>query len=375
MKRSKSSKKAGRFITAVVFVLVALAGARWYLGPPLPKPMPPGIPEHLQVRLEGCEFLSPHKGQVVLVAKSPSPRVVVTNTSSSDQPFTFLMKNTGLFNYVWPTPGGRSRHIPGVGFLVDARLRSFERCVYAFTPIRQPHPFEFAVVGASEGIDNPFTNHRRSYFVWNDFTKKVNNSGAHFVVHVADLLDSGRSYHWRQFVGRIRRLHVPFLPVLGNEDVSPPEGRTNFRALFGREEYSFVYQGCKFILLDTSNKTFTPDQWTWLESELKSGGTSRKLVFLHIPPWHPSERIYLPEWGESAGRRFTDLMSRTGVEAVFASHRHTCAVGVKDGVQYWITGGAGGKLDDSFAGYHYLHVRVPEKGPLEVTVVPLSNRP
>ncbi|MGD8398851.1 MAG: metallophosphoesterase, partial [Anaerolineae bacterium] len=83
-----------------------------------------------------------------------------------------------------------------------------------------------------------------------------------------------------------------------------------------------------------------------------------KIVVLHHPPFDPDGTDHIMAYGNGS---FVDLMVEMDVDDVFAGHIHAYAQGERDGVRYYITGGAGAPLysgDHPNAFHHYLRVTV-----------------
>lgn len=143
----------------------------------------------------------------------------------------------------------------------------------------------------------------------------------------------------------------------------------------GRLYGSFDYGHSHFIALNTSpvgadgtikGGTIDDAQWAWLQSDLEANkGAKNTFVFMHHFVFGPPD----PDTPDSdtgfvsteIRDRLHALMIKYAVRAVFCSHNHIYWHQVKDGVDYYISGGAGAPLDASpeKGGYlHYLAVQV-----------------
>ena len=120
-----------------------------------------------------------------------------------------------------------------------------------------------------------------------DCVRRVNaDTGIRFVFVAGDLTQYGllREFEWVR--DGLDRLHVPYLPVLGNHDALA-NGTEIFRRLFGTLDYSFAYRGTKFIIFNDNVWEFAaavPDL-VRLESEMHSADSLRLIPVAHIPPW------------------------------------------------------------------------------------------
>lgn len=134
---------------------------------------------------------------------------------------------------------------------------------------------------------------------------------------------------------------------------------------------SFDYGNSHFVALNTNavnaDGTVTAgsldaDQWVWLDNDLKSTRATNIFVYLHHYPFGPPD----PDtpgassgWKSDAERdRFHAMMVKYGVRAVFAGHNHIYWHQNKDGVDYYISGGAGAPMDASPDQGGFLHFLV-----------------
>ena len=142
---------------------------------------------------------------------------------------------------------------------------------------------------------------------------------------------------------------------------------------------SFDYGHSHFIALDTSpagadgtikGGTIDDAQWAWLQGDLAANRGARNIfVFMHHfvfgPPDPDTPDLDTGFVSTESRDRLHALLVKNKVRAVFCSHNHIYWHAVKDGVAYFISGGAGAPLDASpeKGGYlHYLSVRVDGGG-------------
>jgi predicted phosphodiesterase len=157
--------------------------------------------------------------------------------------------------------------------------------------------------------------------------------------------------------------------TMGNHEIGDlPEHEKFFSDELGKLYYSFDYENCHFIILDSEivgqTSRITGDQLVWLKDDLrKSKSAGHIFVFFHKPMYpvdgqlgksidkYPAERDALHQ-----------LFKDNHVTAVFTGHEHTFNQHVRDGVRYLIIGGAGGQLFPNIFGtgnfYHYIVVHV-----------------
>ncbi len=222
-----------------------------------------------------------------------------------------------------------------------------------------PADFSFAVFGDHKGHDACFEPLLREV----DHDKQIS-----FAFELGDLLRQGRRWFYRRFLNQIEtNLSVPFLAVIGNHDLYRGSS-ANYREIFGPTYYSFQIGQATFIILDTSARfRFDQSERRWLEAELQRSQTSKiRFVFMHVPPFDPRG---CPEFvkclSEKDGKDLLDLFGRYHVTHFFASHIHGYFSGVREGVPYTITGGAGAGLhgkDPEHFFHHYIKVHVSGDG-------------
>lgn len=207
----------------------------------------------------------------------------------------------------------------------------------------------FAVVGDNQGRNE----------VWDKVIDAINAARPQFLLHCGDMVASGTSQQYEDFVAGARRLRMPVHTVLGNHDVKG-DGRASYARLVGKDAYySFTQKGYRFIALDSSMGSLDATQLDWLRGELAMSGP--KFVFMHIPLRDPrpgKDHCFLdPKQAAELHRMF----SVSQVLAVFSGHVHVFAEQVVDGVLYVTTGGGGALLyarPDEGGFHHFVMVRV-----------------
>lgn len=132
---------------------------------------------------------------------------------------------------------------------------------------------------------------------------------------------------------------------------------------------SFDYGHSHFIALDTSpvgadgtikGGTIDDAQMKWLQSDLAANhGAKNIFVFMHHyvfgPPDPDAPSIDTGFVSIEARDRLHAVLLKGGVRAVFCSHNHIYWHQEKDGIAYFISGGAGAPLDASPENGGYLH--------------------
>jgi len=172
---------------------------------------------------------------------------------------------------------------------------------------------------------------------------------------------------------------TPLFNAPGNHEFSLdsallPVYQKRMGSLYGSFDYGhshFIALNTTPVLPDGTTKSGTIDdaQWAWLQSDLEANkGAANIFVMMHHyvfgPPDADTPDIDTGFTTTSDRDRVHALMVKYGVRAVFCGHNHIYWHQVKDGVDYFISGGAGAPLDASpeQGGYlHYLQVTVDGK--------------
>jgi len=134
----------------------------------------------------------------------------------------------------------------------------------------------------------------RDFDELNSFVNTVNNLNKtkpiDFVIHVGDIADFGlpQQYLWGNKY--LLKLNVPYITIIGNHDLVG-NGGDAYKTMFGKYNFSFIYNDIKFIIINTNSLEFemngkVPDI-SWLDTELEPNNTFNKAVVLfHVAPMH-----------------------------------------------------------------------------------------
>lgn len=225
-----------------------------------------------------------------------------------------------------------------------------EREIKKINQVTPSEKFSFAVLA-----DN-----KNGYKTFGRILKDIEGNDYLFAIDVGDLVYDGEKAKYRIFYNLIKNLKTPFLVAPGNHDIMET-GEGNYFDIFGKFYYSFDYNGALFIVLDDASQTAIDEvQMQWLENELQKN-YKHKFVFLHVPPFDPRPNLWHALEDKANGEKFTALMEKYKPDMVFTSHIHAYYDAMKNGIEYVITGGAGGELltdDPDHSFYHYIKVDI-----------------
>lgn len=202
-----------------------------------------------------------------------------------------------------------------------------------------------------------------------------------FILSTGNNLVSGDEAKYRVFHRTLRKMQIPFISAVGVNEIED-DGHQNFYKYFGPFYYSFEFGNSYFIFLDTTGNTNMDWQNDWLERELRQAQNYQySFVVMNRPPVAIDPDYLLADevkYLESEALRnyYQEIFSAYGVDAVFASNLELYNRTTISGVEYFISGGAGGDLvidnDNSF--YHYLEVEVSPEG-INYNLQQLKNSP
>jgi 3',5'-cyclic AMP phosphodiesterase CpdA len=178
---------------------------------------------------------------------------------------------------------------------------------------------------------------------------QIKNNGASFVVHTGDWTTVGSREELTVQKELFDNAGLSYWGIMGDHDRWDSE-EINFEAIFGRRYESFEKNGILHILLDSSdlNNGLGDTQLDWLELLLKRTQGQPKLIFMHLPPYHPSsDRTVSSKGGQSEVRenevdRLLSLIKKQNVLAIFSGDHHLSAsyTEPKTSVRIFISGAA-----------------------------------
>ena len=262
-----------------------------------------------------------------------------------------------------------SRLAKALGFLLLANPRLLAAASPELTNIPPSQAFTFVVLGDNRGDDSGDQPP-----AFSEVLQEVERVGPAFVLDSGDMIYGHTSEEtrvrdqWRRYREAIQRFRPPIFHVPGNHDLWDEPSARIYRELWGNPYFSFDYGNSRFIGLDTetANGHLGEEQLHWLETQFRGLTQTNVFVFLHRPLFPVDGGIgsSLDKF-ESERDQIHQLFvrNRKFVRGVFAGHEHLYSFQPRDGVPYYISGGAGAPLyiAPELGGFHHF-LRVQVRG-------------
>ncbi|WP_207534939.1 metallophosphoesterase family protein [Desertivirga arenae] len=129
---------------------------------------------------------------------------------------------------------------------------------------------------------------QRAYSACEDMVSVINSiKGVDFALLNGDISDFGL-YQEMEWINDIYSdLNMPYIAVLGNHDISA-NGKSVFRRMYGNENFSFIYDGVKFVCFDSNSREYNYDgtipNISWLKAEMAAeAGVNNYIAVSHVP--------------------------------------------------------------------------------------------
>ncbi|MGM0508682.1 MAG: glycosyltransferase [Fusobacteriota bacterium] len=220
--------------------------------------------------------------------------------------------------------------------------------------------YRFAVVG---NIKNSITI----------FDKKIladiKDKGTDFIISTGNNVSDSGEGKYRVLYRTLERMKTPFITGVGKNEIEN-EGYRNYYKYFGPFYYSFDLNNSYFIFLDTTGYTYQTWIKEWLEKELEiSRGYDHRFIIMNSPPVKMEVNYLIKDESNkyintnNLREYYQEVFSKYNVDAVFSSNLEIFEKQRIKGVDYYISGGAGGGLimDNDKSFYHYLEVKIDGK--------------
>jgi hypothetical protein len=194
----------------------------------------------------------------------------------------------------------------------------------------------FAVIGDSG------TGDREEYEIGRLMELYRQKVGFNFVIMLGDNIYGGHSpadlvSKFAQPFKPLLDAGVKFYATLGNHDDPNVERLYKPFNMDGQRYYAYRKGDVGFFALDSNY--MTPEQFNWLESNLKASDAKFKICYFHHPLFN-SGKHHGPDMDLRA--RLLPLFAKYGVNAVFSGHEHVYErLEPVDGVYFFVLGNSG----------------------------------
>ncbi|NUM34209.1 MAG: PQQ-binding-like beta-propeller repeat protein [Candidatus Brocadiae bacterium] len=181
---------------------------------------------------------------------------------------------------------------------------------------------------------------------------KVTSEVPSFVVCTGDMTEFGGGW-FAEYLQACKETSLPWYSIAGNHDNTWCSIRPDLKKLYSSPFYSFNYQGCYFIMLDSSTPqdpkpSFGREQIVWLQKELAPVSHATPLfVFCHHPPG--TSEFSSPE----DSKRILDILQPYNVVAFIVGHGHKPSLSEYNGFPVIMGGQGYGDL----AGYNVFYIK------------------
>ncbi|MEK7767831.1 MAG: metallophosphoesterase, partial [bacterium] len=229
----------------------------------------------------------------------------------------------------------------------------------------------FVILGDNRGDEE---GHQQQVFL--DILRMINQAAPQFVVTTGDMVngytedEAQLRRQWAGYKDAVKIVQAPILHTPGNHDLHDKMSARVYREMWGPTRWSRDFGPVRVIGLDTETDSakIAGDQLAWLEKQLATAGKHKVFLALHQPLYPVDGHIggsldIHPEDRDRLHALFVKHKDRIG--AVFAGHEHLYSYEERDGVKYYITGGAGAHLyapREQGGFYHFLSVQVLQDG-------------
>ena len=362
----RGKNKYLRLISFLIAIIVILFIYHLYLGDQIDINTPYIGSSHyssnqMDILLKDAIITNNYQSVFETFAKSFDPEIEIKNKSDSIKNIVLVVKNLDVKNSDVEITGKAKVKKLKNSLLFKLELDKNIASKIKIFPKNKNDKFVFALIGDTRGSESPFTNKRGSYFIYRQFEKEINNIKPAFWVNLGDMVNSGHPYQYRRFKEQIKNIPFPFFPVIGNHEFVNPIGKKYFRALFGNTNYSFNYSNYHFIIIDNSKGNFTKENFIWLKKDIKDNTKKQIIVFAHVPIFDPRPGKDHAMKDKDNAWHLEEIFTKNKIKYVFASHIHGFAHTKRKGVEYYISGGGGAKLESKDDFYNYLLVKVDGK--------------
>ena len=228
---------------------------------------------------------------------------------------------------------------------VSTNINNIQKLNY----IKSNDGISFAVLGNIKSSIDIFDN---------KIVKEINaDKSLDFVISTGNAVISGDEDKYRMLNKSLNKIKIPTIIGIGDNEVTN-NGSSRYYHHYGPYYFSYNVNDAYFIFLDTTGITSEEWQKKWLLDELSfSDKYKYKFIIMNDPPFKIGNTGFL---NKQYCDFLTDIFAKYKITSVFTSGMEIFDSRKIQGVQYFISGGAGGALllnnENSF--YHYIKVNI-----------------
>ena len=234
------------------------------------------------------------------------------------------------------------------------KRRPSRKLAFRVSLISDTHINEAEDFSASPYPANAEANPRARYVF-----DQIEQSDSKFCIHLGDMVNPvpelpSYTTAANNFHAIASRLSIPLYLMPGNHDIGDkpvtwmPVGMVNkehvdlYRNHFGRDYFSFDYETCHFVIINSplinSGDPIEKKQAAWLENDLNENKSKRIFLFSHYPVYvsNPDEPESYDNIDEPGRSWPINLIETYKPEALFAAHVHNFWYDVIGETEYYI---------------------------------------
>jgi len=202
--------------------------------------------------------------------------------------------------------------------------------------------FNFAIIGDRTGAGPD------SWKILDRAITEMNRMQPDFAVMIGDAIEGSRQSmslqsEWKEVFSHLDSLKMPLFLVPGNHDIYDRVSYNIWKEEIGDTYYSFSYQGCRFVVINTEEFHGTGEaglgsrQMSFIRDQIQNQSYEHLFLFMHQPMW-----ILKSELGKQW--KTIEQLLEVIPHTVIAGHLHVLAAKRKNGKLMLIQGPTGGKM-------------------------------
>lgn len=223
---------------------------------------------------------------------------------------------------------------------------------YSFkTAVNPNSPFKFIAYGDTQ----------MNFLRHTEIVEQIRKHDFDFILHCGDAVQRGLRSDWdTEFFEPLKQVLTskPIYTAIGNHELNSKYFYENFSYPNSEHEnyYSFSYGNAFFIFLDNPRAAYPnkeiyldfkkgSEQYKWLESELSSEraqSSQWRFVISHVPSYVGGRQDSFKDCKDN----LVPLFEKYNVDISFSGHVHGYERGVVNGVNYIVTAGGGGRIQN-----------------------------